>query len=64
MPGIYSRKHEARVIYVMRLQVISFVEAIVLRTRLWTVRTTVPLETDGKLAREGVLFWISWFVFE
>ena len=63
MPGIYSRKHEARVYLCYVLGSYFFVEAIVLRTRLWTVRTTVPLETDDKLAREGVLFWISWFIF-
>ena len=46
-------------IYVMRLQVISFVEAIVLRTRLWTVRKTVPLETDVNLHTREFYFVIS-----
>ena len=42
--------------YVFPLQVIYvfFVKAIVLRCdKLWTVRTTVPLEIDGLLAGEG-----------
>ena len=41
----------------------SFVEVVVLRTRLWTVRTMVPLETDGRLAREGVVLDILEVVF-
>ena len=53
---IYSRKHGATVYLCHALASSFLVDAVVLRTRLWTVRATMPLETDGKLTREGVLF--------